>query len=82
MNFSKRNYLSKMSLQSDEHKYVLELLQKITCSKSEVEYDEQLQCGHHSVIAYYSSNWHPIQHQWCTVIKPQDLHWVRELQVS
>ena len=44
-----------MSLQSGEHKYVFELLGKIACSKSEVEYDELyeqlLLCGHYSVIA-------------------------------
>ena len=53
-----------MSLLSGEHKYVLELLQKIACSKSELEYDELyeqlLQYGHSSVTAYYNSNGHPI----------------------
>ena len=59
-----KTHLSKMRLQSNEHKYVLELFQKIVCSMS-VEYDELyeqlLQCWYRSVIGYYNSNWQPMQ---------------------
>ena len=52
--FQRQISCQKMSLQFGEHKYVLELLQKIACSKSEVEcdelYEQLLQCWHRSVI--------------------------------
>ena len=74
-----------MGFQSSKHKYVLELFQKIACSKSEIEYDElyeQLPWEHSSVIAYYNSNWHPIDTNGCNVTELQDLRWMRELQTG
>ena len=54
-----------MNVQCDEHKCVLELLQKIACSKWELVYHELfeqfVQFGLRFVIAYY--NWNSSHHQ-------------------
>lgn len=63
----------KLGIRSGERDHALELLTKLTYSKSETEYNENyqdLQCsGLKSVISYFNDNWHPIRQEWVEFYK-------------
>lgn len=63
----------KMSIRPGERDHVLEVLLKLAYSKTEAEYDENyqdlMQCGLKTVIAYYNSNWHDIRREWVQCFK-------------
>ena len=57
----------KLGLHPGDCDNALEILTKLTYSKSETEYLENYECllksGLQSVIDYYNDNWHPIRYQ-------------------
>ena len=63
----------KFGLCPGEQDHALEMLTQLVYSKSEAEYTQHYQfllgSGLQSVIDYYNSNWHPIQHQWVECFK-------------
>ena len=67
----------KLGLRPGERDHALEMLTQLVYSKSEAEYEQHYQVllgsGLRSVIDYYSSNWHPIRHQWVECFKGANL---------
>ena len=63
----------KLGLHPGDRDNALEILTKLTYSKSETEYLENyeslLKSGLQSVIDYYNDNWHPIRYQWVECFK-------------
>ena len=63
----------KLGLLPGDRDNALEILTKLTYSKSETEYLENYECllksGLQSVIDYYNDNWHPIRYQWVECFK-------------
>ena len=63
----------KLGLHPGDRDNALEILTKLTYSKSETEYLENYECllksGLQSVIDYYNDNWHPIRYQWVECFK-------------
>ncbi|CAC5418308.1 unnamed protein product [Mytilus coruscus] len=66
--FKRETTCEKLKISADERLHALELLQKLTYSKSETSYFElyaELKDTHlHRVLEYYDYNWHPIKEQW------------------
>ena len=63
----------KLGLHPGERDNALEILTKLTYSKSEADYLQNYEClldsRLQSVIDYYNDNWHPIRHQWVECFK-------------
>ena len=63
----------KLGLHPGDRDNALEILTKLTYSKSEKEYLENYECllksGLQSVIDYYNDNWHLIRYQWVECFK-------------
>ena len=63
----------KLGLHPGERDNALEILTKLTYSKSEANYLQNYEClldsRLQSVIDYYNDNWHPIRHQWVECFK-------------
>ncbi|CAC5421215.1 unnamed protein product [Mytilus coruscus] len=66
--FKREITCEKLKISADELLHALELLQKLTYSKSETSYFElyaELKDTHlHRVLEYYGKNWHSIKEQW------------------
>ena len=67
----------KMNITAGERNTVLEIIQKLTYSRSELEYQtlyqQLLDCNLGNVTIYFNKNWHNIRTEWVEGLKHQQM---------